>query len=272
MTQCNGNSFDAMECYAIWSQWSIWSSCNATNGIINRTRECNISYVTGKCHGDSLDVMKCNEKWASWSECSVTCGLGKRSRLSLQSIYAKVMVESCVLVHCPEDGMWGDWNNPQCSKTCGSELIVHNRTCNKPPPSFNGRECIGASSYNEECNTDMICPVNGNWTMWSSWSLCSQPCNGGIKSRFRTCSNPTPRFGGWNCVGNVEEFENCTVQNCIIVNLNMAVNFIDEDYNDWKFQPKEIIVKIHDAIAKLYMSRNINKNFNVVIHTIEYWS
>ncbi|XP_063443189.1 mucin-2-like isoform X2 [Mytilus trossulus] len=49
-------------------------------------------------------------------------------------------------------------------------------------------------------------PVNGEWDsfdVWSEWTECSKTCNSGMRfrSRKRTCTDPSPRFGGKNCVG-----------------------------------------------------------------------
>ncbi|XP_071121949.1 mucin-6-like isoform X4 [Mytilus edulis] len=49
-------------------------------------------------------------------------------------------------------------------------------------------------------------PVNGGWVsfgVWSDWTECSKTCNTGMrsKSRTRTCTDPSPSFGGKNCVG-----------------------------------------------------------------------
>ena len=45
------------------------------------------------------------------------------------------------------------------------------------------------------------CTVHGGWTDWSAWSACSQTCGSAMKIRRRTCTNPTPAFGGRICVG-----------------------------------------------------------------------
>ncbi|XP_047124520.1 thrombospondin-1-like [Hydra vulgaris] len=162
--------------------------------------------------------------------------------------------------------MWGEWKYQPCSKSCGSGIKFYNRVCDNPRPSINGRHCMGVSSFTEDCNSDIICPVNGNWSMWSSWSLCSQPCGGGVKLRFRSCSSPMPRFGGWDCVGSVKDSEVCAIQNCKSAYLNINVNFI-EVYTD--FQLPILSVKIQDAIAHIYRSWNMNRTFNVIIHSIE---
>ena len=47
-------------------------------------------------------------------------------------------------------------------------------------------------------------PVNGSWADWSEWSSCQADCT---KSRNRTCTDPTPMFGGTNCNRNNFDFQ-----------------------------------------------------------------
>lgn len=55
--------------------------------------------------------------------------------------------------------------------------------------------------------------VNGNWTEWSQWSVCSDSCQpGGFRQRHRSCSNPLPECGGEDCVGNSTELEACNTE------------------------------------------------------------
>jgi len=51
--------------------------------------------------------------------------------------------------------------------------------------------------------------VDGNWTIWSSWTECSSDCEDGITSRTRQCSEPLPRCGGRPCRGDNSETESC---------------------------------------------------------------
>ncbi|XP_047125352.1 uncharacterized protein LOC105849349 isoform X2 [Hydra vulgaris] len=271
--QCNGRNIEVKECFGFWTSWSNWSICNDTYGFKNRSRSCNVSNSINQCDGLNFDIMECHviwSQWSTWSSCNGTYGFVSKTRdCNVSHSEDQCNGRNIEVKECIEDGMWGKWENSKCSKTCGSGIVVYNRSCNNPRPSFNGKNCLGVSSYTEVCNEDIICPVNGNWSMWSSWSLCSQPCGGGVKSRFRSCSSPMPRFGGWDCIGSVKDLEYCTWQNCINVSLNMTVNFIDEVYTDWDFQLTKFSAKIHDAIAKIYRSQSVNKTFNVVIHSIK---
>ena len=52
--------------------------------------------------------------------------------------------------------------------------------------------------------------VHGNWTSWSSWSLCSTSCGSGEIKRIRACTNPPPDLdGGMNCTGDDTEAMKC---------------------------------------------------------------
>ena len=52
--------------------------------------------------------------------------------------------------------------------------------------------------------------VDGQWSMWKYTTMvkgCS--CEGGTRSRTRTCSNPIPQNGGKPCSGVEEEEIDC---------------------------------------------------------------
>ncbi|KAK3598049.1 hypothetical protein CHS0354_042420 [Potamilus streckersoni] len=53
--------------------------------------------------------------------------------------------------------------------------------------------------------------VDGQWSAWTAWGICSQTCGiGGITGRQRTCNNPAPSAGGKDCVGGHFETHNCS--------------------------------------------------------------
>ena len=51
--------------------------------------------------------------------------------------------------------------------------------------------------------------VDGGWSEWSDWSLCSQSCGPGYKSKSRTCTNPAPSGAGEKCSGESIERDEC---------------------------------------------------------------
>ena len=51
--------------------------------------------------------------------------------------------------------------------------------------------------------------VDGNWSTWGKWSLCSDDCGVGYQTRLRNCTNPKPLHGGLSCQGQKEETKQC---------------------------------------------------------------
>ena len=50
-------------------------------------------------------------------------------------------------------GGWSQWSSwSGCSATCGSGDSSRIRSCNNPPPQFNGDDCTGNSADHQACN------------------------------------------------------------------------------------------------------------------------
>ncbi|XP_046331615.2 SCO-spondin-like [Haliotis rufescens] len=127
-------------------------------------------------------------------------------------------------VHIPVNGGWALWTDAVtvCSASCGggSRTISRTRTCTNPPPQHGGQSCVGATSatYTESCSTSH-CPVHGGWSEWASTATpCSATCGGGSRSvsRGRTCTNPTPAYGGGYCAGSASDVTSqvCNTEPC----------------------------------------------------------
>ena len=56
--------------------------------------------------------------------------------------------------------------------------------------------------------------MNGGWSGYGDWGVCSQTCGGGTQSRTRTCSNPNPQHGGADCGNDHTETRECNTQDC----------------------------------------------------------
>ena len=60
--------------------------------------------------------------------------------------------------------------------------------------------------------------VDGGWSHWSAWSLCSKSCSSGQRTRQRKCNNPQPKGSGAPCVSSngvgAQETQNCNIHLC----------------------------------------------------------
>ncbi|KAJ8312947.1 hypothetical protein KUTeg_010320 [Tegillarca granosa] len=245
---CVGNEYEAKECLSgircpvdgNWSQWSAWSKCSVTceNGTRTRSRDCSDPppmYGGNFCNGQKHEEINCSTfvscpvngewgNWTSWSDCSVSCERGYRTRTrqcnepspnfgGMPCVGNSYDAEECVTgLKCPVDGHWSVWEEwSECTVTCGNGTSLRTRICNNPAPYFGGRNCMGHDNESVVCNTDLNCPVDGQWNTWNQWSDCSVTCECGYIHRERNCSNPFPNHGGKNCSGDPTQIITCFV-------------------------------------------------------------
>ena len=59
-------------------------------------------------------------------------------------------------------------------------------------------------------------PIEGGFSEWSDWSVCSATCGLGEQYKRRSCTNPKPSFDGRNCssLGSTEEVRSCNITSC----------------------------------------------------------
>ncbi|XP_004594559.2 SCO-spondin [Ochotona princeps] len=93
---------------------------------------------------------------------------------------------------CGTWGPWGPWG--PCSETCGPGVQDRSRPCS-PPRAPVLQHCPGPEHESQTCFT-VACPVDGKWSSWSPWSVCSAPCRGTV-TRQRQCH--PPHNGGQPC-------------------------------------------------------------------------
>nr|KAG5685999.1 hypothetical protein BaRGS_028332 [Batillaria attramentaria] len=54
---------------------------------------------------------------------------------------------------CPVDGGWSCWTDwGPCSVTCGKGTRTRTRTCDNPPPSSGGADCVGSATETSPCH------------------------------------------------------------------------------------------------------------------------
>ncbi|XP_078662008.1 SCO-spondin-like [Branchiostoma floridae x Branchiostoma belcheri] len=224
-----------------WSDWTEWTECSHTCGIgtRKRTRKCDNPPPQngGKdCEGQDMDAWSCASPcpidggwspWSSWSPCDVTCEEGQRRR-TRQCDHPRpryggrnctgdaVQVVRCSGPTCPVSGGWGEWTEwSECSHTCGLGSMRRKRLCDSPAPSAGGQDCQGVDMEIQPCSSGQCPqPVDGGWSPWSNWTVCTVSCGGGTQSRSRTCDSPVPDHGGRDCEGTGQQFRRCSMQAC----------------------------------------------------------
>ncbi|KAL5963271.1 Hemicentin-1 [Taenia solium] len=225
----------------VWGSWSPWSACSSTcgAGLRHRSRKCDSPPPSngGKpCPGEAMEDVLCEDlplcpvnggwsSWGPWSSCSRTCGAGSTQHRERKCdmpppanggrpcIGSESQVRACERKTCPINGGWGQWSAwSHCSKSCGGGIRRRTRQCNNPSPQFGGAPCQpqGGDSETTECQENP-CPVNGEWSNWSSWSACVGRCGVGIQSRTRTCTEPAPSYGGHLCRGSAKDSRTCSL-------------------------------------------------------------
>ncbi|KAL4216700.1 hypothetical protein ACF0H5_024423 [Mactra antiquata] len=216
-----------------WSDWQTWSTCSKSCDSGTRTRDRSCDNPTPKnggnnCTGNMTEVESCNNvtcpEWSHWfyEPCSATCGNGTMQRIRHCSTGNDVDCgggESVGRVFCndglcPVHGNWGSWSSySQCSVSCGSGNMTRYRSCDSPVPQLGGNDCVGVNTSTKACALG-ACIVDGSWSNWNDWTMCTVSCNNGTRSRTRSCDNPAPTTGGLDCNGNSTEIENCNVFKC----------------------------------------------------------
>ena len=72
-------------------------------------------------------------------------------------------------------------------------------------------------------HTLQACPA---WSVWNAWSECSASCDGGLRSRARTCISGEP--GDIGCSGATMEQEYCQGQVCVDIALSLVSQYINK--------------------------------------------
>ncbi|CAF4416781.1 unnamed protein product, partial [Rotaria sp. Silwood2] len=124
------------------------------------------------------------------------------SRISSWKISRQLL--TCPILNVTIDGGWTSWSSWfMCQQETGEKCQCRTRSCTQPKPQFDGEFCQG--NYIEISQ----CEVHGDWSPWSTWSICSQTCGKKFRSRTRTCTNPKPKNNGRICIGSEREEESC---------------------------------------------------------------
>ncbi|XP_020295155.1 semaphorin-5A isoform X2 [Pseudomyrmex gracilis] len=155
-----------------WGEWSSWGPCDrpcgqgtqhrmrqcesppCESGVATQSRLCNLH----SCRGNSNGVNTSEGQWScwtDWSDCSVTCGIGVRTRtrecLDPESCNGPRLVrETCEMPSCESLAGWDTWSH---WTACDGDRQQHrNRTCLLNRSGM----CQGPTRETRDCLSDCM--------------------------------------------------------------------------------------------------------------------
>jgi len=224
------------------SLWSEWSECTQTCGGGQRYHTRSIksdSQAHGiGCQGSLEAVEPCNTQscehavdckytnWSPWSTCSQSCDGGQRLRSRAIAEPASQGGSACqeapleqmdicgthpciagtpTRVDCAWT-LWSEWS--ACSTSCGVGLSSRSRGV-LMEADHGGRPCDGFFKEIRNCTSEPCNPSSTNcqWSKWSAWSECAQPCSGN-QERSRDIALEAQGSGSL-CEGPAMEMRSC---------------------------------------------------------------
>ncbi|CAH1242272.1 HMCN1 [Branchiostoma lanceolatum] len=208
-----------------WSPWGPWSGCEdpCVDGSQYRFRTCNNpapQYDGADCEGNTrVQSKECDEpcspgecpytsSWVSAEDCGNSCPR------TCSELSAQVMCDTAECSgYCRCDGD-KFLQNGECvvPEQC---LCLYDGEFYEPGQTYSVNDCQNCTCINGNMDcTEYNCPIDGNWSPWSEWSECSEPCDGGIRRKYRNCNSPAPHYGGKLCEGPEIETDVCNTQCC----------------------------------------------------------
>lgn len=110
--------------------------------------------------------------------------------------------------------------------------------------------------------------VDGGWSEWNSWSICTKPV-GGIQTRERECTNPEPvyMYGGKHCNGTRALLRECSnTSSCHQGNIQES-NFVISVKGMSLTKKKNIMNTRIDIKITMNLGQILSLNFN---HTLSW--
>lgn len=219
--------------WAAWGSWGPCSgSCHGGSRapVERRSRTCTAPEPStnppgNPCPGTASEQRGCSGLppcpvaggWGPWgpvSPCPVTCGLGQTmERRTCDRPVPKhggpfcagdaTRTHTCNTAReCPVNGEWGPWGEwdeckrPKISQIKCQEIQgqqIRSRDCKGR--KLTGLRCPGNQEDIRYCYNIHRCPLDGSWSEWSTWGLCTPPCGPSpTRSRKRLCKAHLPNF------------------------------------------------------------------------------
>uniref|UniRef100_A0A4W4HMF9 SCO-spondin n=1 Tax=Electrophorus electricus TaxID=8005 RepID=A0A4W4HMF9_ELEEL len=187
--------------------------------------------------------------WSAWSECSVPCGGGYRNRTrglvrshGTPQQFSACNLQPCGGTVCAAGQEWTecirevllcsdlsmDTNaNFTCSPGCHCPLgsALQDGSCVPLPLcrcDVDGEQYGPGTVVTKDCIVCVsVCvykwdipSVDGGWSAWTPWGVCSASCGAGLQSRYRFCSSPERAGTGLPCLGPEREDHVCAFSPC----------------------------------------------------------
>ncbi|RNA39041.1 coadhesin, partial [Brachionus plicatilis] len=116
-------------------------------------------------YGVSNDDMKGEwTAWSEWSSCIGECSYGHKTRIRTcvkssnsnpdKRCFGMAEMQKICRIEkkCVVNGEWSEWSTFECDSKCGIGIKIRKRTCDNPPPSNSGLDCIGFSEETDYCS------------------------------------------------------------------------------------------------------------------------
>ncbi|KAM8808098.1 SPON1 protein, partial [Eudromia elegans] len=223
--------------YSNWSPWSACSSSTCEKGKRMRQRMLKAQLDLSVPCPDTQDFQPCMgpgcsdedgstcmmSDWITWSPCSVSCGMGTRSReryvkqfpedgsmckVPTEETEKCVVNEECSPSSCLVTE-WGEWD--ECSASCGSGTKRRHRMIKMTPAD--GSLCKAETTEAEKCMMPECHTIPCLLSPWSEWSDCSVTCGKGMRTRQRMLKSAA-ELG--DCNEELEQVEKCMLPECPI--------------------------------------------------------
>ena len=232
-TSISASSDENNDCTGAWGEWSdCTQECSFEGSEGFKTKIYSVEwpatgegkacpYDDGKEEVQECGKVACTPKdcvgnWTAWSVEGVganaiekrtwdvtqepkyggaACSVEESARIETKVASASTPSVDCV----------GSWVNVgTCSKTCGPDGKQKRRfDISTPASGPNGKSCTNSAGVllkdgdideTEECNTDIVCPVNCVGS-FGNWSSCSESCGPGKKTRKFSVTTPVAGTG-----------------------------------------------------------------------------
>lgn len=178
-----------------WSAWANSGSC--VNGYQTQIRSCtNPAPVNGgaNCSGVSSQQVSCTiiQKYLS-SPCGNYGDVNNDGYVNNDDVSLIQQSITGQIILTPDQKIRADVDSSGLVTGVDISLI---------------KNYIAGTSKTSSIFPVCLSPINGGWSEWFNSGVCSN----GLKTQTRSCTNPTPAYGGNQCTGDFTRQVNCVDQ------------------------------------------------------------